>query len=318
MNVSLAVQVYNGGDYWRQCLESIIANKDLFDQIFISISNSQSQKYDVSLVEKFLSPQIHLLVHEQRMTSVEHGKKFDLWLSTFNLKGHIFWLCHDDLLLRDGLLQLKQLKLSQHEAVFGPWLFFEENGMKQPLTVKQFRQGNGEPISRQKFGFLIDQQCYAINISGIVLPAFIFNKRLFPWHLCSYGSRSEYLHLCNPEIKFIHQLHVPAVKIRHHANSEGSLMTELDNQLDTLLYLNLAFELYKEEETRRFTIQSLGYILRKHPLQSLRALPVIQLRLLKGKFITLKTAGKIWCSLAHSFAEKVYNRILRKAKRNIG
>lgn len=317
MNISLAVQVYNGGVYWQQCWESILANIDFFDQIFISISKSPRQDDDVRLVKECSSSQIHLLVHDHHMTAVEHGKKLDLWLSSFGLKGHVFLLCHDDILLQEGLLQLKNLELSQSEAVLGPWTFFSEDNGKLPLTVKQFRQGNGDAISRQKFGFLVDQQFYAINISGVVIPASIFNKRKFPWHLCSYGSRSEYLHLCNPEIKFIHQPPVPAVKIRRHGNSEGALMTELDNQFDTVLYLNLAFEVHGEEETRRFTIQSLGYMLRKSPLRGLQALLVTQLRLLKCKFLTPGTAVRIWYALVCSSAEKIYNRISGKIKRNV-
>ena len=94
-------------------------------------------------------------------------------------------------------------------------------------------------------------------------------------------------------------------------------MTELDNQFDTVLYLNLAFEVHGEEETRRFTIQSLGYMLRKSPLRGLQALLVTQLRLLKCKFLTPGTAVRIWYALVCSSAEKIYNRISGKIKRNV-
>ena len=47
MKLSLLVQVYNGGDYWRECWESVLRNQDLFEQIYVSIGKSPKQDEDL-------------------------------------------------------------------------------------------------------------------------------------------------------------------------------------------------------------------------------------------------------------------------------
>lgn len=37
MKLSLLIPVYNGGDYWRECWDSVLRNQDFFEQIFVSI-----------------------------------------------------------------------------------------------------------------------------------------------------------------------------------------------------------------------------------------------------------------------------------------
>ena len=319
MKVSLAVQVYNGGAYWRQCWESIVANLDIFDNVFVSISNSPKQKEDIALVESLSSPKIHLLVHNDPfLSSVEHGKRLDFWLSSFDLEGHIFFFCHDDLLLREGLLELKNLEVTDEDAVFGPWLFFDDDGVKHPLTVRQFRRDDGRPLSSQEFGFLIDQQLYAINISGTVVPGSTITRQEFPWHLCTYGCRSEYLHVCNPQIKRVYQLAAPAVKIRQHSNSEGSLMPAHKNRFDTILYLTRAFEVYSDSATREFTTQSFSYILRKAPLKGLASLLRAEWVLLRSGYISAGTACRLWGALFSSLTGKIFRRIAFAVRRKRG
>lgn len=309
MKISLAVQVFNGGAYWQQCWASIIANIDLFENVFVSISESPHQKKDIETVQKLSFPNVHLLVHNLCMSAVEHGSRFDEWVSSFQLSGHVFILCHDDILLREGLLALKKLNLSPEEAVLGPWQFFSDDGSIRPLIAKQFRKLNGKPLSSQEFGFMVDQQFYLLNVSGIVIPAEIFKSKRFPWHLCSFGCRSEYLHLCDPSIKYIHQLAIPAVKVRRHSASESALMTEKANQFDTLLYLILAFKIYPLPWTRKFTLQSFCYMLKKSPRSGVKALLQAQINLWKKDFISSGEILHIWFGIGKAVCKKIFNRI---------
>ena len=118
MTLSLVVQVYNGGAFWRQCWDSVVANMDLFESIFVSIGSSPVQREDVALVEPFISEKVRLLVQERSMSSVEHGRILDNWVASFEPEGHIFLLCHGDILLREGVLELRSLDLKSGRCRF--------------------------------------------------------------------------------------------------------------------------------------------------------------------------------------------------------
>lgn len=309
MKLSLMIQVYNGGDYWRQCWDSVVANIDFFDDIFVSVSNSPQQKNDVARVRAYDSPKVHLLVHDSRMTAVEHGKKMWKWVASFEPAGHVFILCHDDILCREGLRELKALDLKKDDAVFGPWHFFSDDGTERDLIVRQFRRDDGKPLSKEFFGFLVDQQPYLINVSGIVIPSEIFKYREFPWNLCRYGSRSEYLFMCSLRIRQVYQPTLPAVKIRRHQNSEGVLASDENNMFDTLLYLNMAFKVYDKLPTRLFTIQSFLYIIRRKFFTGVLFLILTQYRLWSNGYLRKSDILKIWYSLISAGGKKTVSRI---------
>lgn len=246
------------------------------------------------------------------MTAVEHGIAFDNCLSSSDLSGHIFYLCHDDILLREGLLELKALEDKNDHAVFGPWRFFSDSGKQHELTVRQFRKDDGTPMSKAAFGFLLDQQIYCMNISGVVIPAEIYKEKKFPWHLCAYGCRSEYLHLSSPQIRYICQLSRPAVKIRQHTGSEGALMSQESNQYDTILYLNLAFSIYPAEETRHFTAYSLGYAIKRNLRKGIYFMFKTQYCLWRSGNLPLRDILKIWHALFSIAARKLINKIIAR------
>ena len=297
MKLSLVIQVFNGGEYWRECWQSVIENIDVFDHIFVSISSSPLQEIDIEIVQSYCSEKIQLLTHKNSMTAVEHLRKIDEWIASSDLEGHVFLLCHDDLLLREGLLKLKQMDLDENDAVFGSWTFFSSYQKSRSLTVRQFYRSDGQPWDKQSFIFLQDQQLYAMNISGVILPAEVYRKRYFPWHLGRYGARSEYLHLSAPCIKRIYQLPDPAVKIRGRSDSEGALLDRCSNQYDTLLYLSLAFEIAEKRNIRNFILHGIGNSVRENIKRGIWFLLKTQYLLWKNGYLASKTAWQIWCSL---------------------
>ena len=317
MRLSLAIQVWNGAGDWAECWRSVIANLDLFENVFVSISCSPSQENDITVVKSCDSSKIHLLTHDDCMTAVEHGRKFDEWIASFKLTGHLFLLCHDDILLRNGLLQLIGKKLDDTDAVFGPWEFFSSDQDVRELKVKQFYRSDGMPWDKETFLFLLEQQLYALNISGIVIPAEVYNNRYFPWHLCVYGSRSECLHLCSPLIKQIHQLSVPAVKIRIRGNSEGALMDVASNQFDTLLYLNLAWSVVTGSRARGFILRGIGSLMKVNFVSGIKFMIKGQWRLWRNNYLSLGMVLKIWCCFLFLTSSKVVFRIAHVLKLSV-
>ncbi len=297
MKLSLVITVFNGGEYWRECWQSVIENLDVFDRIFVSVSSSPQEERDIEIARSHCSEKIQLLTHKNSMTAVEHLRKIDDWIASSDLEGHVFLLCHDDLLLREGLLQLKQMDLDENDAVFGAWTFFSSCQKSRNLTVRQFYRSDGQPWDKQSFIFLQDQQLYAMNISGVILPAEVYRKRYFPWHLCCYGARSEYLHLSAPCIKRIWQISDPAIKIRCRSDSEGALLDRRSNQYDTLLYLSLAFEIAEKRNIRIFILHGIGNLIRENIKRGILFLLKTQYLLWKNGYLASKTALQIWCSL---------------------
>ena len=47
MKLSLVITVFNGGEYWRKCWQSVIENLDVFDRVFVSVSSSPQEERDI-------------------------------------------------------------------------------------------------------------------------------------------------------------------------------------------------------------------------------------------------------------------------------
>ena len=284
MKLSLMVQVYNGGDYWRECWGSVLENQDLFEQIFVSISKSPKQEEDIDLIRGSKLEKLRWIRHDRNMSSKEHGEKLDRWVGSFHPEGHVFILCHDDILLRDGLLKLKQLDPEDNDAVFGPFRFFFQEGSRREITVHEFHRDDDSPLDKDTFVFLQDQQQYTYNISGVVLPAKLFGEYPLPWHLLRYGCFSECTHMIHPMIRRILQTEIPTVKIRWHAASEGALMKQDDLLHDSLVYHLLATATAADPGLRMFQARSVLFLIRLAPLKAIRYFIQLQFRLARLKF----------------------------------
>lgn len=315
MKLSLCIQVYNGGKDWQECWNSVLSNIDFFDNIFVSVSRSPVWEEDISLVKSCALPKIHLLVHEERMSAVEHGKKIDDWISSFQLEGHVFLLCHDDILLSRGLEELSRLDLRHEDGVFGSWHFFSPENTKRDLIVRQFCFPEFSPIDKQTFLFMLDQQQYAMNISGLVIPAAIYNDRYLPWDLCNYGYRSELLHFSSPHIQRVYQLTFPAVKIRQRNDSEGALAVNKDIYFDTLLSQCVLFHVAQKEASKKFIMRGIAYIFGQNNFfRSACDLGITQYRLWKNKYLTLYSIVQIWGRLLFLIVEFVCRKVIKRAK----
>ena len=284
MKLSLKIQVYNGGDYWRECWKSVLENKDIFEQIFVSISKSPKQEEDIALVRGCNLEKLHWIRQDENLTAVEHGKRLDRWVGSFHPEGHIFILCHDDILLREGLLNLKKLDLKQSDAVFGPYRFFFQDGSRREITVHEFHRDDGQPLDKDMFVFLQDQQQFTYNVSGVTVPAKIFQEDPMPWHLLRYGGYSECCHIIHPMIRHIYQTAVPAVKIRWHAASEGALMKPDDLMHDSIVYHLISTSVAKKPEIRKFQARSVLFVLRHNPFNGIRYFIKLQFKLAKLDF----------------------------------
>lgn len=279
MKLFLIVPVYNGGDYWRECWSSIKNNLDFFDGIYISFNYSPKQAEDITLVLDFPSKKLHWIKHDKMMSAVEHSLKIDRWIGSLHLSGHLMILCHDDILLREGLKELSKMELQDGDAVFGSFHFFSQTGHTQEMTVREFHRDDGQPLPGNEFAFLQDQKFLTYNMSGVILPVKMFRDDFSCWHLLAYGCRAENSHLCNPYVKRVFQTFSPTVSVRWHVDSEGTKMSKEMNQYDTLVYLLVSFVTYKEKYQRNMIARSIGYTIRLSPFRGMRYFLQLQFRL---------------------------------------
>ena len=266
MKLSLLVQVYNGGTYWQECWRSILECQDLFDQIFVSISKSPSMEKDIALIQDCRLEKLHWVCQNESLTARDHGKRLDQFVASFQPEGHIFILCHDDILLREGVLQIKQRDLQEDETLFGPFHFFSQDQGSREMIVHEFHRQDGMPVDKEFFILMQDTQQLTYNISGLVMPSRILSRPC-SWHLLRYGCFSETCHLVHPMVNRIIQNQVPAVKIRWHASSEGANMKVDDLTHDSLLYHLQAFPQCREYHTKLHMARSILYLIRINPLR---------------------------------------------------
>ncbi|MBO4633527.1 MAG: hypothetical protein J5858_16545 [Lentisphaeria bacterium] len=310
MKLSLMIQVYNGGDYWRECWESAVRNLDLFEKIYVSIGKSPKQEEDAALIRNFSSDKLYWICQDREMSAREHGEIFDNWVSSLHPEGHIFILCHDDILLRDGLLKLRDLELKEEDAAFGSFHFFFQEGCGKEITVREFHREDDRPLDKEMFVFLQDQERFTYNASGLVLPAELYKEYPLPWHLLRYGCFSECSHLIHPKIKRIYQTAVPTVKIRCHAGSEGALMKPDDLLHDSLAYHLISSAVAEKPYLRKLQTRSVLYLLRQDPWNGFRYFIQLQIKLSRLKFY-YQRGWRIYGYMFQITGQKVFNGLAK-------
>lgn len=313
MRISLLIPVYKGGGYWRECWESVKENLSFFDGVYISFNFSELQEQDIAVIQDFHSDKIHWLRQDRKMSAVEHMMKLNEWLRPLPLSGFVFHLCHDDLLCREGLEELSRFELTEEDAVFGPFHFFDDQGIMREMTVREFHRADGQPLSAAFFASLQEQRNPTYSLSGVMIPAKVFQTPYQPWQDLCYGYRSELLHLCNPYVRQIFQGFHPSVKIRLHIGAEGSLQNPVFQQHDTLLYLLVAFVTFPALRQRMINARSIGYVIWLDLPRGLYFFLLLQFKLRKADFY-YPAGWKIYGYLGALLFQKagnLFKRILR-------
>lgn len=279
MNLSLRLAVYKGGEFWRECWNTIKENIDIFDCIYISFNYSELQQQDIALIENFNSDKIKWRKENRMLSAVEHGRNIDRFLKHCNVSGHVLILCHDDLLVREGLLKLKQLSLGHNEAAWLGADFFTENGMPVPEVCRK------DIVSDQKIPvekFLCDLPQRALNVSRIVLPAEIYYLPQLPWNNVKYGYFAEIFYLCNSMIHNIQQLSATCVRIRMHSGSEGALRITSLLLYDSLLAFGNCMLIFDQKQIHLVIARHVGYMIKKNILSGIWNFFAVQKILMKS------------------------------------
>ncbi len=313
MQLNLVIQVYHGGDYWREAWQSVQPLLSCFQGVYISINYSEIQERDIAVIAGCDPTRVHWICHRNYMTACEHGKKIYQWLISLPLHGHLLFLCHDDLLLKEGVEEILSFPGKEDEAVFGSFLYFDQDHKYRPIGVRQFSLASGEAWDRTTFArYLFDNRCM-ISVSGIVLPVAAYTKNTPVHFSLKYGYGAEVVHLINPHVKKIRQSGSPSVKVRLRPESEGHIAQKFPLRMmhDRLFYCLRSFVLIPDSQTRISIVRALAVAIREHPGYALLALFPAMYSLLKERWCPLQLIT-IFVYLIQLCVVRGYDFLLRK------
>lgn len=230
ITISLLVPVYNGMDYWKECVISINEYGYLFDNIIVSINKGESYQEDIETAKTINTDNISLIIQEKKLDAVSH---FNNIIKKVNTE-YVVILAHDDLLL-DGIKELRNKLLSIENpsriSFLGTFQFFK--GSEDIALVKEIYNGC---IKKEEFIEYDLAKYFDLNISGMCLPvkSILNNLEYMNKFIC--GIRFDYLLLTNNEIDEIYQLESPTVRIRVHDNQQGKVIGSKGRIADSILY----------------------------------------------------------------------------------
>ena len=230
----MVVPVYEGGDYWKECWKSICQNLDYFSSVVLSFNKGKSQDSDSAATESCHDSKIHRIKQPRLYTAVQHICKITECLERIDAQ-HVFFLAHDDILVREGLREFANKEIGDNDAVFGSHLYFSDKEPTRQLICREIlSHKNGIAVA----DFVkndIDKN-YKFNLSGIIIPRLLALKLLPYQKLFAYGYRMDTFIVCNPFVERIHQTFAPTVMIREREGSEGKINKPVDRIRDTIAY----------------------------------------------------------------------------------
>jgi len=280
MKLHLKVAVYRGGTFWKECWESIKQNLDLFEGVYVSFNLSELQDEDVAVIGDLQSEKIHWIRQKRFLSAAQHGVAMDHWLRQFRLDGHVLIFCHDDILIREGLLELHAMNLQESDAAFcAAVVFFEKKEGRRSLVARELAWQSRAPMSPEVFLTTRDQ--LLLSVSRVVIPAAAFRNDPAVWNLPEYGCWAEFCYLCAPEVSRIFQTAAPAVGVRWHENSETSRTPRSLRVFDTILFQLYMFSRSKDPCLRLRAAKDAGYAMRLDFPRSLLYFVQAQFRLRK-------------------------------------
>lgn len=230
ITISLLVPVYNGMDYWKECVISINEYGYLFDNIIVSINKGESYQEDIETAKTINTDNISLIIQEKKLDAVSHFKNIIKKVNT----EYVVILAHDDLLL-DGIKELRNKLLSIENptrvSFLGTFQFFKD--AQDIAVVKEIYSGC---IKKEEFIEYDLAKHFNLNISGMCLPvkSVLYNLDYIDKFVS--GIRYDYLLLTNNEIDEIYQLQSPTVRIRVHNNQQGAIIGLKGRIADSILY----------------------------------------------------------------------------------
>jgi len=226
------VLVYEGGELWGECWQSVRGIQNDFDEVIIGINQSAAQYEDLKTCKQDLNKNAKIYLQPHNISYVEHLT----WLISKVKSDYIFFLCHDDLIIREGIKDVRTLinkSLYNHIGIFGSQIWVYPNNEELKLELDPYLG----VMPRDKFIIADAAKHFSFNLSGIVGHTDSIKKNLVQSEIFSkYGFRFDNWILTQPNIKSIYQINNPIVKIRVHNGQLGQSTVLKERAFDNISY----------------------------------------------------------------------------------
>ena len=292
MKLSVIIPIYRGGAEWVDCWQAIVANSHLFEKIFLSFNYSDMQTDDLRIIGDVQPANVHVLVHQTKMTATEHSRKIYRWVLSQLPEGFILFLCHDDIIEPDALAEILVRELKTDEAIFGPFRFTTPDNSRRTVIACEFTDsltGDHRVFANR----LLEKTAVAFTASGLIIHSTVFARLVTTHERMQYGCNAEIFWLCNPLIRKIWQGRRPLVVINVRAESEGAILARHRGLFgaaahsDALLTLTLAFAGYRDAPWIRLGLaRQIAAKSILHPWRSLRYGPAHMAALYREDLLT--------------------------------
>lgn len=246
--LTLLIPVYNGGGWFRECLDSLLPHLHCFGHIIVSINKSPKQEEDIATFEAFKKQAVGVVCKsliQKRMTSGTVHLRY-ITLQLRHEIGDDFWffLCHDDILLPSFFEVYAHMQpfLRNDVAINPGRSFFRESFVTENFAYTSFGSKvfeNGIDVDA-----FINQDLdrhYITNVSGVIYPKTSRTYIMALQSLLLFGYRSEYIMLTGRGIRTIYTPPEPMVGIRLHANQQGSQQHPIARRWDEYVYMVHAY-----------------------------------------------------------------------------
>lgn len=238
------MNVYKGGDWFKECLDSLLPHTRCFGNIVVSFNNSPLQEKDMETFARFrekLPPSITCTCMKQRfsLSASWHGRIVRRWWQ--GKKFDDIWMClaHDDILLSNfSEVYEKYAPLIDDTTIFNParsyyhMSFTPENKRFDYYGFKSFPDGMPVDDFIQQ-----DLACsYNTNMSGLCYSPETAQSISHVLDWLWYGYRGEYFLLTSPKIQKILSTPEPVIGIRMSPDQQGAINHPVIREWDECIY----------------------------------------------------------------------------------
>lgn len=242
---TLAVNVFNGGDRFAKTLASIERVHTLFDEVYISITETVKSHVDFENCKKFKIPNLKINKYSKP------GCKNHFINTINNLStDFVLFLGHDDICHKDGIVEAKySLEDSDGSiAFYGSNLIQDEDVIKKQVILEYDKIYSSSDFIIKR----ISSEFY-LNVSGI------FNsveslKRTIPLMLLNSESYwLDMIAIATPYTKIVKQTKNPICTIYFHENQMSKNVSNFETYCKDGIWFHF-FAIFHEHDKRKIPI----------------------------------------------------------------
>ena len=257
--ISLIIQVYQGGLFLKDCLDSVRQNIYSFNSIYISINKSACSNADLHTalslkkeIKKILQDNINITIFTQdtRLSARDHSIVFYKNILQCDKTADFFMiLCHDDILLPAFSANISSIlsNLNENEILNPARSYYKENFTKKTykgscyglLSYPDFK------TTKEEFAMRSLDCAPSTCITGFILSKKALFEYLKILPFFAYGYRAEYVMMFLPSVKYVKSTNIPIVGIRNHTNQTGAQYFAKAHIHDERLYFFLLWYISK-------------------------------------------------------------------------